>query len=231
MSSGRSLPQFNLGVQDGIQGDSHNYTGELNCYQECIGDFPFKKLPRDSSGIIIFKDSKPVLQAIQKNKGQISHIYPIPALNSNRIIASKLTKLRTKHVKGMQISTDDKEVVTGLFRAFSLILLGNLWGQNRIISIQRSQEETTICRLVNRYIWELMHSQVSRVDEEMIPPGYEVSQSYPNCLNVQLSPQYILSCPAIQARLFKIRPEDPEDLIFADKAIERLQRLSSTASE
>ncbi|GFX50473.1 hypothetical protein TNCV_2429421 [Trichonephila clavipes] len=42
----------------------------------------------------------------------------------------------------------------------------------------------------------------------------------PNCPNVQLFPQHILSCPTIQARLFKISPEDPEDLIFSDKAIE-----------
>ncbi|GFT05419.1 hypothetical protein TNCV_124211 [Trichonephila clavipes] len=38
--------------------------------------------------------------------------------------------------------------------------------------------------------------------------------------NVQLSPQHILSCPAIQARLFKICPKDPDYLIFSDKAVE-----------
>ncbi|GFX13087.1 hypothetical protein TNCV_2357431 [Trichonephila clavipes] len=38
--------------------------------------------------------------------------------------------------------------------------------------------------------------------------------------NDQLSPQHILSCPAIQGRLFKISPEDPDDLIFFDKAVE-----------
>ncbi|GFV18720.1 hypothetical protein TNCV_4756071 [Trichonephila clavipes] len=27
-------------------------------------------------------------------------------------------------------------------------------------------------------------------------------------------------CPTIQARLFKISPEDPEDLIFSDEAVE-----------
>ncbi|GFW87908.1 uncharacterized protein TNCV_1360121 [Trichonephila clavipes] len=32
----------------------------------------------------------------------------------------------------------------------------------------------------------------------------------PNCPNLQLYPQHILSCPAIQARLFNISPEDPE---------------------
>ncbi|GFX66762.1 hypothetical protein TNCV_3048601 [Trichonephila clavipes] len=48
----------------------------------------------------------------------------------------------------------------------------------------------------------------------------------PICPNVQLSPQH--SCPTIQARLFKI---SPEDLIFPDKAVERLPKLSSTASE
>ncbi|GFW88212.1 hypothetical protein TNCV_2649051 [Trichonephila clavipes] len=52
-----------------------------------------------------------------------------------------------------------------------------------------------------------------------------------NCPNAQLSLQHALSCPAIQAKLFKISPEDPEDVIFSDKAVERLPKLSSTASE
>ncbi|GFX68648.1 hypothetical protein TNCV_1800611 [Trichonephila clavipes] len=47
----------------------------------------------------------------------------------------------------------------------------------------------------------------------------------PNRPNVQLSPQYILSCPAIQARLFKISPEDPGDLIFSDKAVENAEAV------
>ncbi|GFV87102.1 hypothetical protein TNCV_5113201 [Trichonephila clavipes] len=34
----------------------------------------------------------------------------ILVLNSNRTIASIISRLRTKHVKGMKISTDDKEV-------------------------------------------------------------------------------------------------------------------------
>ncbi|GFS98567.1 hypothetical protein TNCV_2987011 [Trichonephila clavipes] len=42
----------------------------------------------------------------------------------------------------------------------------------------------------------------------------------PNCPNLQLSPQHILSCPSIQARLIKISPEDPEDLIFSYEAVE-----------
>ncbi|GFU92614.1 hypothetical protein TNCV_4795421 [Trichonephila clavipes] len=92
--------------------------------------------------------------------------YPIPAINSNRAIALIITRLRTKHVKGMKISTD--------------------------------------------------------------------GQSYTNhCTNypyVQLSPQHILNCPAIQARLFKIGPEDTENLIF-DKTVERLSKLCSTVSK
>ncbi|GFU33336.1 hypothetical protein TNCV_4920831 [Trichonephila clavipes] len=48
--------------------------------------------------------------------------------------------------------------------------------------------------------------------------GQKTSQIIaPTVLNVQLCPQHILSCPAIQARLFKI---NPEDLIFSDKAVE-----------
>ncbi|GFX66009.1 transposable element Tcb1 transposase [Trichonephila clavipes] len=42
----------------------------------------------------------------------------------------------------------------------------------------------------------------------------------PNCPNVQLSPQHILSFPEVQTRLFKINPEDPEDWISSDKAVE-----------
>jgi hypothetical protein len=42
----------------------------------------------------------------------------------------------------------------------------------------------------------------------------------PNCPGVQLSPQHIFGCPAIQARLFKISIEDPEVLIFSEKAVE-----------
>ncbi|GFX82030.1 hypothetical protein TNCV_2572281 [Trichonephila clavipes] len=34
-----------------------------------------------------------------------------------------------------------------------------------------------------------------------------------------------------QARLFLIYPEGPEDVIFSDKALERLPKLSSTASK
>ncbi|GFX89554.1 hypothetical protein TNCV_72471 [Trichonephila clavipes] len=40
-----------------------------------------------------------------------------------------------------------------------------------------------------------------------------------NYPNVQLSPQYILSCRSIQSRLFKISPKDPEDVMFSDKAV------------
>ncbi|GFW45971.1 hypothetical protein TNCV_3275891 [Trichonephila clavipes] len=83
--------------------------------------------------------------------------YYVTALNNNRTIASIITKLRTKHVNGMKISTE---------------------------------------------------GQKSHINH------------CPNCPNVQLSPQHILSCPAIQARLFKISSEDPEDLIFCDKAVE-----------
>ncbi|GFV84231.1 RNase H domain-containing protein [Trichonephila clavipes] len=83
--------------------------------------------------------------------------YFIPALNSNRTITSITIILRTKHVKGMKISTD---------------------GQKRY---------TNHC---------------------------------PNCSNVQLSPQHVLNCPAIKASVFKIGPEDPENLIFSDKAVE-----------
>ncbi|GFV54241.1 hypothetical protein TNCV_3467561 [Trichonephila clavipes] len=90
--------------------------------------------------------------------------YTIPALNSNRTIASIITRLRTKRVKGMKISTDG----------------------------QRSY--TNHC---------------------------------PNYLNIQQSPQHILSCSAIQererARLFKI---SPEDLIFSDKAVEERSKAS-----
>ncbi|GFX40997.1 hypothetical protein TNCV_2216951 [Trichonephila clavipes] len=47
------------------------------------------------------------------------------------------------------------------------------------------------------------------------------SNHYPNCPNVQLSPQHILSCPEFtQAQLFKISQNDLEDLIFSDKAVE-----------
>ncbi|GFX33133.1 hypothetical protein TNCV_5043011 [Trichonephila clavipes] len=81
----------------------------------------------------------------------------IPALNSNRTMASIITRFTTKHVKGMKISNDG----------------------------QRSQ--TNHC---------------------------------PNCLNIQLVPQHVLRYPAIQTRLFNISPEDPEDLIFIDKAAE-----------
>ncbi|GFS77846.1 hypothetical protein TNCV_3031721 [Trichonephila clavipes] len=42
----------------------------------------------------------------------------------------------------------------------------------------------------------------------------------PNCPNVQLSPQHILSCPATQTRIFKISSKDQDDLIFSDKAVE-----------
>ncbi|GFU67201.1 hypothetical protein TNCV_4689331 [Trichonephila clavipes] len=44
----------------------------------------------------------------------------------------------------------------------------------------------------------------------------------PNCPTVQLSPQHILSYPAIRAGFFKIGPKDPEDLIFSGKAVEEV---------
>ncbi|GFW27366.1 hypothetical protein TNCV_590611 [Trichonephila clavipes] len=47
----------------------------------------------------------------------------------------------------------------------------------------------------------------------------------PNYPNVQLSSQHILSCPAIHARLFKVSPEDPEDLIFSYKAVEAAETV------
>ncbi|GFW96241.1 hypothetical protein TNCV_572121 [Trichonephila clavipes] len=61
------------------------------------------------------------------------------------------------HLYGVTLKmiTTSGEHVTGLYRIFLLILLGNLWGQNDITSIQSSQEKTVICRLVNRYILEL----------------------------------------------------------------------------
>ncbi|GFS51382.1 hypothetical protein TNCV_548681 [Trichonephila clavipes] len=49
----------------------------------------------------------------------------------------------------------------------------------------------------------------------------------PNCPNIQLPSQHILSCQEIQARLFKISPKDLEDL----RTLLRLPKLSSTASE
>ncbi|GFX28182.1 hypothetical protein TNCV_425091 [Trichonephila clavipes] len=48
---------------------------------------------------------------------------------------------------------------------------------------------------------------------------------YQNCCNVQLPSQYILSYPEIQARIFKISPEDPKYLIFSDKAVEFIEAV------
>ncbi|GFX89923.1 hypothetical protein TNCV_1535701 [Trichonephila clavipes] len=52
-----------------------------------------------------------------------------------------------------------------------------------------------------------------------------------NCPYVQLSPQHIVSRRAIQARIFKNNPKVPEDLIYSDKAVEKLPKPSSIASE
>ncbi|GFV90103.1 nup43 [Trichonephila clavipes] len=46
-----------------------------------------------------------------------------------------------------------------------------------------------------------------------------------NCPNVQLSPQHILSSPAIQAMHLNISLKDPEDLIFSDKVVEVAEAL------
>ncbi|GFX88353.1 hypothetical protein TNCV_1705731 [Trichonephila clavipes] len=72
-----------------------------------------------------------------------------------------------------------------------------------------------------------------RVKGMQIPTDGQESYTnhYPNCPNVQLSPQHILSCPAIQARIFKVRQEDTEYFIFSDKAIMTSLNLSKTASE
>ncbi|GFT92619.1 hypothetical protein TNCV_1481061 [Trichonephila clavipes] len=42
----------------------------------------------------------------------------------------------------------------------------------------------------------------------------------PNCPNVKLPTQHIFIYRIIQARLFKISPKDPEDLIYYDKDVE-----------
>ena len=46
------------------------------------------------------------------------------------------------------------------------------------------------------------------------------SKHSPYCPDFYLSPQHTFGCLALQVRLFKINLEDPDDLIFSDKAVE-----------
>ncbi|GFW96127.1 hypothetical protein TNCV_958401 [Trichonephila clavipes] len=56
---------------------------------------------------------------------------------------------------------------------------------------------------------------------KVLKGGKSSQRSYTNhCPNVQLSPQHVLNFPVIQASLFKISPEDPDDLIFSDETVE-----------
>ncbi|GFS52226.1 uncharacterized protein TNCV_4849661 [Trichonephila clavipes] len=63
MSSGRSLPQINLGVQDGIQGDSHKFTvdqGERHTGKNDLGSWsePIRKLKIRRKGTLWYKRSR-----------------------------------------------------------------------------------------------------------------------------------------------------------------------------
>ncbi|GFW98776.1 hypothetical protein TNCV_2837371 [Trichonephila clavipes] len=52
-----------------------------------------------------------------------------------------------------------------------------------------------------------------------------------NCPYVQLSPQHILSCPAIQSRLFKKSAQKIKKILSSFIKLLRLPKLYSTASE
>ncbi|GFU63498.1 integrase catalytic domain-containing protein [Trichonephila clavipes] len=65
---------------------------------------------------------------------------------------------------------------------------------------------------------------VSNVDDSTTPANGDEKDCYRLKRVHKVSSEYE-NCPAIQAGLFKISPEDPENLIFSDKAVEAAQTV------
>ncbi|GFV65337.1 RNase H domain-containing protein [Trichonephila clavipes] len=204
--------------------------GARRCsYGDCFGDIRcdgnLSELPRIYSGIIIFTDSRSTLQDIQNGKCQISH----------KIIQSIdkiITERRSCTIQWIPAHVN----ILGNEKADELAKESRACPQSSNLSTPLDTNAVANRRLINdnfqysipalninrRIALIITRHKTKHIKEIKISADGKRSYSNhcPSCLNVQLSPQHILSCLEIQARLFKISPKDSEDSIFTDKVVE-----------
>ncbi|GFV81637.1 RNase H domain-containing protein [Trichonephila clavipes] len=176
-----------------------NNTCELNAIKSAFNIFLFKSF-QESSGIIIFTDPRPTLQAIQKDKCQIS----FKIIQSvNKIIPGK----RPCALQWISVHVN----ILGNEKADELAKESRVCLQTSNLTILINAREVANRRLIrNNFKYSIPALNSSRTIEPRITRlrtnhvkemkistdgQRSITNHSSNCPNFQLSPQHVLSCP------------------------------------
>ena len=203
-----------------------NYTCELVAIR-CALEIYLSKVDQGSNGIIIFSDARSALQAIQRGWCQLSHkiielIHKIIATQSSCTlqwipahVGIPGNEKADELAKEARDSPQTSKCLT-LIDANAVASRKLTCQQGKKFSIPELNSDRTISTIIARL--RTKHLKGMRISAD---GQRSYTRLCPHCPdNIQLSPQHILSCPAMLAKLFNISIEDPVELLFTDKAVE-----------
>ncbi|KAF8796655.1 hypothetical protein HNY73_001004 [Argiope bruennichi] len=209
-----------------------NYTCELVAIKEALNLY-YTKAIQNSNELLLFSDSRSVLQAILRGNSQLTQDIILFLNEITKAQRTCILQWISAHVdiKGNEkVDILAKEARENPQPSYSLTVTdANVIASLRLLpaSIQKHSIpalncdhiiSTTIARLRTKHVREMKISS----------DGHRNYRSCPHCIDTELSPDHIFDCPAILAKLFKIHLDSPHQLLYSSEIIDVAKAVIDT---